>query len=268
MKPDAGRPSWLGPGGRWGSVQPEIARRSAFDVAVATDVGLRRVTNEDSVLAQRFARGDETFIGVIVADGVGGEPRGGEASRLAVESAMEWLVEGAWNRPSDAGAGAASAANRSVRGLANNPFERPASTLVIALIQEAKGRVYIANVGDSRAYVVRGGRAHPVTVDHATEVRLAAGELPGGSEVLRAVLTRAVGMDEGVQADLFGPLALRPGEAVLLCTDGLHRVLDDQAIGRLVADQSADVVVDVLVAAANEGGGRDNVAVAFARRVF
>jgi len=54
----------------------------------------------------------------------------------------------------------------------------------------------------------------------------------------------------------------------LLCTDGLHRVLDDQAIGRLVADQSADVVVDVLVAAANEGGGRDNVAVAFARRVF
>ena len=264
--PEAAPPSSSSPDAATRGLRREATLRSAFDLAVATDVGLVRVTNEDCVLTQRFRRGDTAYIGLIVADGVGGEPRGREASRLAAAAAMERLVTGDWVRPHEALADAASAANRSVRGLATGPWERPASTLVIALVQEDEGRLYVANVGDSRAYVIKASRADPVTVDHMTGVRLAVEEADNVREVFRTVLTRAVGMEEGVQPDLFGPFSLRPGEAVLLCTDGLHRVLDDVTIGRVVADRPAAQVVALLVAAANAEGGRDNVAVAFARR--
>jgi protein phosphatase len=72
-------------------------------------------------------------------------------------------------------------------------------------------------------------------------------------------------LDAGVRADLFGPFAVRRGDAVLLCTDGLHDALDDLTIGRLAATGPADAIVRALIAAANAAGGRDNVAVTLAR---
>lgn len=251
------------------SPKPEAAPWTAIDFAAATDAGLVRATNEDRALAQLVSTAGRAILALVVADGVGGEPRGGDASRVAVEAAVQLIAVEAWAHPRRALSDATSAANRAVRSLSEAAGRGPASTLLIGLLDEL-GRLYLANVGDSRAYVVREGRARAATTDHSTGVRPPSRsrgmDTPRFGGANRTVLTRALGLDDGVQADLYGPFTLRRGEAVLLCTDGLYGALDDVTISRLVADKRADGVVHALIAAANAAGGRDNIAVAFARR--
>ena len=156
-----------------------------------------------------------------------------------------------------------AAANDAVRSGQRGALARMATTLVAALARG--GEAWVANLGDSRAYLVAGGEARQLTLDHSwVEESIRAGTLAPGDPLAalnRHVITRAIGLDAGADADVFGPIALPADGVLLLCTDGLHGVLDDQAIADLVAASAGDRARD-LIDAVIALGAPDNVAVA------
>jgi protein phosphatase len=238
-----------------------------LQVALATDVGRVRHHNEDYALAERVPGPGGTWALWLVADGVGGGPQGERASLLAVETVVEYLATGQWVHPAAALTEGFALANDRVHTLASlqdaEALSTMATTLVAALVDEASATAYIANVGDSRAYLYAAGQLTRITQDHSLiSERLASGELTDAEARLAAghnVLTRGIGSDATVAVDVFGPRVLRPGERLLLCSDGLHGMIDDGEIARRVGGASPQEVPALLVAAANDAGGRDNV---------
>lgn len=234
---------------------------SVLNVAFATDVGKVRKNNEDYVSSGKVARPDGRSFGLwLVADGVGGGPQGELASRTAIETVIDYMTRSDWSDPKRALSEAFSLANRHVYEITGQGAA--ASTMVVALIDEADGSVVVANVGDSRAYLVSGGVARPVTEDHSiVAARVAAGQLTreeARTAPDRNVLTRSIGSETEVLVDSFGPRQLQAGERLLLCTDGVHGMIDDAAIGRLTSGLPIGQAAKALVAAAVEAGGRDN----------
>ncbi len=250
-----------GPGG------PRLRGRGGLQVALATDVGRVRHHNEDYALAERVPGPGGTWSLWLVADGVGGGPQGERASLLAVETVVDYLTASQWVDPAAALTEGFALANHRVHTLASlqdaEALSTMATTLVAALVDEASATAYVANVGDSRAYLYARGQLTRVTQDHSLiSERLASGELTEAEARLVAghnVLTRGIGSDATVAVDVFGPRVLRPGERLLLCSDGLHGMIDDGDIARLVGGASLQEVPALLVAAANDAGGRDNV---------
>jgi serine/threonine protein phosphatase PrpC len=248
--------------GRAGTERPvgQLAARSPLEVSVSTAIGKVRRNNEDYVRAERLKHDGRSYAVWVVADGVGGGPQGEEASRMASETLVDFLVDGQWSDPSMALSQAYALACKNVYAITGDGSA--ATTMVAALVRDDDGSVFIANAGDSRAYLWSGGQLRPVTQDHsAVAERVARGEIsPAEARVARDrnVLTRSVGSEAEVAVDVFGPRQLRPGERLLLCSDGVHGMLEDTVIARIVADRSLAQAAGALVAAAVEAGGRDN----------
>jgi protein phosphatase len=142
------------------------------------------------------------------------------------------------------------------------------STLTMALV---KGRrAYVANVGDSRTYLLREGQLAQVTKDHSADAELvAAGQITlaeSFSHPKASLITRCLGCRDQIEADI-GPLAVRAGDVLLLCSDGLWTMVrDPRAIVQVLTDASdLQSAAQALVAAANEAGGKDNTSVALMR---
>lgn len=209
--------------------------------ATATHVGHVRDTNEDSV---HLGRGVHA-----VADGLGGHVAGEVASGIAVEVVAELeqtvLAATADDRPRML-AEVVRRANAAVYDAArSNPRRRGmGTTLTVAAMQE--GGVLLGHVGDSRAYLLREGGVRQLTVDHATGPY---------------TLTRVVGSEREVEVDTYGPVSLEPGDVVLLCTDGLTAVVDDDELPGIVGERGAQAAADALVEATLQRGAPDNVAV-------
>lgn len=211
-----------------------------FTPGAATHVG-GRDRNEDAVLA-----GDRM---VAVADGIGGMPAGQRASRSALEALR-----------------AAFETDPTLHGLvagvrAANSAVVDGGTTLTAVARTVDDGVVLAHVGDSRAYRWRRGQLSRLTEDHTVVAELvAAGDLApaeAAGHEQRFVLTRAVGVGPHVQVD-FGTVDLRPGDRLLLCTDGLHRALDEADIAGHLGDDPQRSA-DALVAAALRAGTTDNV---------
>ena len=236
------------------------AGASVVQVAVATDVGRVRHNNEDYVQAERIVHDGRRYSMWAVADGVGGGPQGEKASRMAVETIVDYLAHEPWTDPSIALTEAFALANRNVYEITGDGAA--ASTLVVALVAEPEGVVCIANVGDSRAYMAVAGQLRQVTDDHSiVAARVAAGQLT--AEEARAapnrnILTRSIGSEAEVLVDVFGPRQLQPNEVLILCTDGVHGMIDDAEIARIASTFPIGQSAGALVAAAVEAGGRDN----------
>jgi len=221
-----------------------------------TDVGRTRRVNEDSVLA--------TGVVFAVADGMGGHAAGEVASSLAVDTVRTSLA--ASPPPLEAAVAAVAAANRAVFGRAvDEPHLRGMGTTLCGLVLADDGRVVIVNVGDSRAYVLRGGALVQISRDHSyVEELVAAGALTRAearTHPHRNIVTRALGIEPEVHVDAWQvePLV---GDRFLLCSDGLYGEVDDDVIAQVLAgldDQQA--VADKLVVLANDAGGRDNISV-------
>lgn len=231
-----------------------------------TDPGRRRENNQDSVLVRELPAG---YVLLVVADGVGGM-RGGEvASSSAIEGLVDDLLREPIEEPAERLARAYEAANRRVVEIAG---ERPelkgmASTMVTALVRE-DGAVF-GNVGDSRAYLVDADGIRQISSDHswvAEQVR--AGSLtPDEAErhQFRSVITRAMGADAGVEPDIEDGVRLVDGATIVLCSDGLYRVVSDDEIARTVASGSVEQCARRLVEMANAAGGPDNIGIAILR---
>lgn len=253
--------------------------------AARTVTGRVRDGNEDSLLslpeAGLFA----------VADGMGGHAAGEVASRLAVEALEAALAgDGGSDRPAPPDAermvGAIREANRAIRRDAGEHPERSGmGTTVTALALAADGRWRIGHVGDSRAYRLRDGDLRQLTVDHSwVGKRVAEGELTkeeARRHPMSSVLERALGTSAEVEVDVEEGDA-RPGDLLLLCSDGLSDMLPDPEIESLLAGTPAggaagrrsaedtgaaalEDAVDRLVDAANRAGGEDNVSVVLVR---
>jgi hypothetical protein len=173
---------------------------------------------------------------------------------------VDYIVHEEWDDPATALTQAFALANRNVYEITGEGAA--ASTMVVALVEEPEGVATIANVGDSRAYIVVGGEARPITDDHSiVAVRVAAGQitaLEARTAPDRNVLTRSIGSETEVLVDLFGPRQLALNERLVLCTDGVHGMIDDEALGRIGGGYPIADVAAALVAAAVEAGGKDN----------
>ena len=213
------------------------------DPAVArSDTGRVREQNEDRWLARRFAR----TVVLAVADGVGGTSGGEIASEAAVETlAAAFAAPQGRETTREALGRAIQSANQMVlTRSAERGHPQAASTLVAAAI---RGReACVANIGDSRAYLIRGGTSRQITTDHA-----------GGPA---SSITRFLGDARGVQPDIFVE-TLRPGDRLVLCSDGLTRHVSDAEIAARASSTDAAAAADLLVRLANERGGQDNVTV-------
>jgi PPM family protein phosphatase len=238
-------------------------RLSSF---AGTDVGLARSGNEDSHL-----RGRTVFA---VADGLGGH-RGGEvASAMAVAplAALDGRAFPDAGEAADALAGAVREANRAIveRGRAD-PALWGMGTTVTAAAVAADRVLQLAHVGDSRAYLLRpDGPLRQLTTDHTVvEEAVRRGLLTRQQAAIhpqRGVVTRAVGLDPDLEVDTPEPLELEPGDQVLLCSDGLTEVVDDDQIAAALAGQAdGDDACRALIAAANRAGGPDNITVVLLR---
>ena len=238
----------------------------------ATDIGLKRSMNEDHyglwLPEERVVR-EQRGVLLVIADGMGGARAGEVASRTAVEKVLE-SYRGAQGEPLEDLDAAMVAANHAVHGESLvHPELSGMGTTLTALVLRGSG-VFLAHVGDSRAYLVRGGSTQQLTVDHSLVAQLVrAGHLtPEQARVdpRRNVVTRCVGVAPTVQADV-APLAepLRAGDTLLLTTDGLHGLVSDEELGAAASDPDLDAVCARLIALARQRGGPDNITAVVAR---
>ena len=238
-----------------------------------TDRGRVRPTNQD--IYQIEAREENQTALLVVCDGMGGANAGNVASRFAAKAFAE-TVSAALDRALDAGkrqtllTHALVQANDTVFTLAGRQpeFRGMGTTLVAALVQGEQAT--ILNVGDSRAYLFDGTRLHQLTEDHSyvEEMRRQGRitEADARTHPQKNLITRAVGVEPDVEGDLF-EVRLKRGETLLLCTDGLTGMVEDDKIAEtLKYAKTLALAGDALLTLALEGGGRDNITVALFTR--
>jgi PPM family protein phosphatase len=231
-----------------------------------TDVGRRRQRNEDSILVTD---------GILaVCDGMGGHQAGDVASQIAVDTLATFINRSGadpdltWPYGFDPSLSfdanrirsAIKLANRAIftRAAAEDEYAGMGTTVVATLVAPGDARFTYGHVGDSRIYIFRGGRVVQLTRDDS----LANSDLGDAEEVgaMKNVLTKALGVRGEVEFDVAAH-DLQAGDMVLLCSDGLTNMLDDDAIREIVGryDGHLDKTCDQLVDGANARGGRDNI---------
>jgi protein phosphatase len=229
-----------------------------YTAAAASDLGRKRSSNEDS-----FGYSVERGV-YVVCDGMGGAAAGEIASSLAVEELMHLLAgDSAPASPRDNAERAIAAANKAIysRAQRNHKLSGMGTTMVVLLAEDR--RVWIFNIGDSRAYRLRKRRLEQVTLDHShVEEQVRLGRMTEAEALrspLRNIITRALGTQIQVTPDVF-ELEAEPGDLFLLCSDGLTRELSDSLLESLLCiDLPLDELCARLVNAANKAGGHDNI---------
>ncbi len=243
----------------------------SFEFFCLTDPGRARDNNEDSVAV------DQRAALAVLADGMGGYNAGEIASSMAtsfIKSELgRWLTEAASNA-SDTDVRRAmdicvDNANRAIYNAANsNPhYAGMGTTLVVAVFRE--GRLLMGHIGDSRGYRLRASHLTQITRDHSLlQEQIDAGLITPEQAAFSAnknLVTRAVGVEDTVLLETHLH-DVQPGDLYLLCSDGLSDMVPDAEI-EAILDRTTELAEagNRLVAAANEAGGRDNIAVVLVR---
>jgi len=236
-----------------------------------SDAGRARPNNEDwaeyetprdpDLLAQKG-------ILLVVADGAGGHERGQEASRTAVKTVISTYYGDASPDVAASLVNAFKVANAEVFQLsARSSGDKNAMTTLVAAVIRGN-ELYVAHVGDSRAYLVRGDAIQQLTEDHSwVEEQKRAGVLTeeqARRHPQRSLITRAIGADRDVQVDT-NRFTLQPGDAVVLCTDGLTGQMSDEEIKNYVTTQPPREAAQRMIDEVNRRGGFDNITVLIAK---
>ena len=235
-----------------------------LEVCALTDPGRVRQSNQDSF---RIVRELGLYM---LADGMGGARGGERASRMAVE-AVEKSIARSPHRDAAALLGAVEEANDLVLAEANrDPNLEGMGTTIVAALETKENDIAIASVGDSRAYVLHGDELRAVTQDQTWVQEVGRGlgldEASLRSHPLRHVLTMAVGVGAAVRI-LYYALELQPRDMLLLTTDGLHGVVAEPEMKRILKNSGPTLQAkcEQLVAAAHAAGSPDNVTVMLMR---
>ena len=252
------------------------AKTMHLEVAACTDNGRIRPTNED---CYHVSREKNLFV---LSDGMGGAAKGEVASGMAVEvvsGCFEQDVLVAISREGELNSEFSEETNLLIRAIqmanrriheegTRDPASRGMGATIVAARISGSG-LSLAHVGDSRAYLLRAQTLQQLTSDHslvAEQVRqgLMTDQQAAVSE-LQSVLTRALGMEESVEVDA-DEMELFPGDSLLLCSDGLTRMVPEHEIsGILSRYPDVHIAAERLVERANECGGHDNVTVVVVR---
>ena len=244
-------------------------RKQTIEIGSLSDVGKRRQSNQDRVLSQKGKVGNlQADALLIVADGMGGHAAGDVAAQTALDtftSALGSTDRGDSTLPA-AMERAALEANRSVFEKAQNENLQGMGTTFTAVALSGTDAL-IAHIGDSRAYLIKSGKAQQISTDHSwVEEQVRAGRLKAEDareHPSRNVLTRALGIGSDAQFEI-KTVALRGAQSLVLCSDGLYNHVTDAEIAEHSVGQRAQKACDALVKLANERGGTDNIAVVIA----
>ncbi len=242
-----------------------MANQLRLDVAQLTDVGRKREHNEDNMAyvipkdSQVMSMKGALFI---VADGMGGHAAGEVASEIAVDTVSNVYYMDDNLDVAGPLLQAIKRANVAIhQRAAENMLRSGMGTTCVAAVLRGNA-AYIANVGDSRAYLVRQGQVKQISLDHswvAEQVR--AGLLTedqARTHAQRNVITRSLGTQPDVEVDVFREL-IQPGDTLVLCSDGLSGLISDEELMRIVEQSVPQESVYHLVERANENGGPDNI---------
>lgn len=243
-----------------------MTERPALDVAVLSDTGTSREHNEDTCAALCERRDCAV---AVVADGVSGGAAGELASQMAVEVLLREFRDLGSSQP----AGhrlyrAVQQANIEIydRAIAVPELRGMSTTLTAAAVED--GALTAVHVGDSRLYLLRAGTLTQLTKDHTVAAEKARYGLlskeRARTHVDRSVLTRSIGRELIVSRDRITQ-PLEAGDTLLLCSDGLHGILDEAELGRIVAEGAAAAACRALIDAANARGTPDNLSAAVVR---
>ncbi|WP_312443610.1 Stp1/IreP family PP2C-type Ser/Thr phosphatase [Lacrimispora sp.] len=228
-----------------------------------TDTGRVRTANQDYVYAQAEPLGTLPNL-FLVADGMGGHQAGDYASRYIAENLVAHLKQA--DSP-----GIVPLLREEIlkvngmlyqESLKSTELNGMGTTLVAAVIEDSI--MYVANVGDSRLYLVR-KRLQQITKDHSyVEELVSLGQLERGSRDYREkknIITRAVGTEDKLEVDFF-EVSLEPGDYVLMCSDGLSNMVEDAEIEEIICSElELPEKAEKLITIANDNGGKDNIAV-------
>ncbi len=201
---------------------------------------------------------------VCVADGMGGHAAGEVASKMAVDALFKTFYASSERDPKRALQTSYAAANQEVYELAQKDETKAkmGTTMVAALLKKGKD-LYLANVGDSRAYLIHNGKIEQLSRDHslvAEQIRMGfITEEQARESAHRNVITRAIGIEPQVKADITSH-RLKGNDVLVLCSDGLSNELTNEDIQHIVRENfKPQDAVEKMIALANERGARDNV---------
>lgn len=236
-------------------------------IAGKTDIGKARSENQDRY---RVCEIDDSTAAVVVCDGMGGTYGGGVASDIASNAVYERLClsyrDGMEPRSiKTLLISAVTAANALVydKGIEDEQYRGMGTTCVAALVH--KRELFVANVGDSRAYILDGSGIRQITCDHTVVQYLKSrGMIDENDEKItgmKNVITRAVGVEPDVEVDYF-ELAAEEGSVLLVCTDGLTNYCSDEYIYTVIYGKNLEEAATELINHCNKSGGKDNITVA------
>ena len=238
-----------------------------MDVGYKTDRGLKRMKNEESFLV----RTDRCIFAV--ADGVGGNNSGEVASKTAADEISRYVDSFVVPPSTDDDALKAFFGkcmvdvNSRILNLSssNSDYNGMATTLVLLYIDRESRRAYFLNVGDSRAYILRGKTFRQITEDHTYVNTLVKAGLISKEEAAhhenKNMITKAIGAEYRIEPDFFKTDVV-PGDIILLCTDGLYgEVSEEKIVNELHRSDSMQCICDRLVKEAVTNGGNDNITV-------
>lgn len=239
--------------------EPTSQNSAPVTAGAASDAGLARDENEDAYGDFASQEAEERLF--IVADGMGGHERGQEASRMTVAAVQDTFFGVREDTVLERLRRALCEANERVYGEAEKRETEGSIGTTATAAALVEGIVYLAHVGDSRAYRFRADESQQLTRDHTVaremQRRGALTAEEARSHPRRGTLTRAIGVEPSVDVDLkeIGPF--RAGDRLLLCTDGLNS-LSDTVLREAVLGHSPQRACEHLVQRANERGGHDN----------
>lgn len=226
-----------------------------------TDIGMHRKMNQDCFYVSEWPVGNLPNL-FIVADGMGGHNAGEYASRHAVNTMAANAKESCLKQPSDVLKDAIEEANKELLRQATQDASMwgMGTTVVAAVILEQS--LHVANVGDSRLYLVN-DKMSQVTRDHSyVEELVRRGEInreAARSHPDKNIITRAVGAVKEIEIDFF-EVKIYPGDKILMCSDGLTNMIEDDAMYQMIKEQNdIKYTVEKLIKTANQNGGKDNI---------
>jgi PPM family protein phosphatase len=248
--------------------------KPGIEVAILSDIGCQRSNNEDSYLYWEpaddleFQRKGRL---AVIADGMGGHDGGQEASRLAVETVRELYEQAFGDDPQEVLLECFASAHKRILFYAEQHLEfHGMGTTCTAIVIRGR-QLYFAHVGDSRLYLVRGGQISRLTRDHSYVARLVESGIVRAEDAekhpQRHILTAALGAGQQVAVDAGRGIALQDGDDLILCTDGLWGVVNEEELEHIVSAKTKTPAEScaALVKLARERGGPDNITVQLLR---
>ena len=229
-----------------------------------TDIGKNRVVNQDNIYVSTTPVGNLPNL-FVVADGMGGHRAGDYASRYATDAVVESITNNAETDIKKIITKAVEDANSLVfkKSEENEDFRGMGTTLVIAAI--SGDELTVANVGDSRLYLIEGSIIKQLTQDHSLVAEMVRMGQIDEQEARRRpdknIITRAIGISDVIHADFFKS-KVRDNEYVLLCSDGLSNMLEDsEMLSEVTGSDPIEKKTSMLIDLANQKGGKDNISV-------